>query len=191
MCDQERTLTTTPDSLLKFEHTLELQNYKDSQNETVKVTIEEFAEEKGKQKSLQQTCMEQNSEIDKINQSVDEVNDEKPNVLTTKSRKKINTQKKIVTKSDNVGHQTIERSSGHIKARMTKDKADTQIKEFVSLVCDICQDNHQYLTFKDVQEHYQHKHQLRGYVTCCDKKFLRKDRLMNHITIHINPDAFK
>lgn len=79
----------------------------------------------------------------------------------------------------------------HLKIRMTKAKGDAQIKEFVPLICVICKDHYQYHTFKDLQEHFQESHNERGYVICCDKKLYRKDRLMNHITNHINPDAFK
>lgn len=109
-------------------------------------------------------------------------------VPKSKSKRK-NAKKKIALV--NVKNGSSDRFPEHLKERMTKAKGDAQIKEFVNLVCEICQNNHQYRTFKDVQEHFKAKHQIRGYVICCDKKFHRKDRLMNHITNHINPDAFK
>lgn len=79
----------------------------------------------------------------------------------------------------------------HLNTRTTKAKGDAQIREFVSLCCDICEKRPQFDTFKKLQFHYESKHECRGYVNCCEKKFYRKDRLMNHIINHINPEAFK
>lgn len=84
-----------------------------------------------------------------------------------------------------------EKLPDHLKVRTSKEKSDAQIKEFVNLNCDICKTSAQLNSFKELQEHYSLEHNQRGYVECCDKKFYRKDRLMNHITNHIYPDAFK
>lgn len=79
----------------------------------------------------------------------------------------------------------------HLKVRTSKEKSDAQIKEFVNLVCDICKNSTQFNSFKELQEHFKWEHNQRGYVECCDKKFYRKDRMINHITNHIDPSAFK
>ena len=79
----------------------------------------------------------------------------------------------------------------HLKTRMTKAVSDAKIKEFVNLICDICENNIVFDTFKLLQEHFKQTHNVRGYVVCCEKKIHRKDRLIDHITNHINPDAFK
>lgn len=84
-----------------------------------------------------------------------------------------------------------EKLPDHLKVRTSKEKSDAQIKEFVNLHCDICKTSSQFNSFKELQEHFNSVHNQRGYVECCDKKFYRKDRLMNHITNHIYPDAFK
>lgn len=74
---------------------------------------------------------------------------------------------------------------------MTKSKGNAKIREFVSLLCDICKEPEEMATFEHLQDHYKSTHNCRGYVACCSKKFYRKDRLMNHIINHINPEAFK
>lgn len=84
-----------------------------------------------------------------------------------------------------------EKLPDHLKVRTSKEKSDAQIKEFFNLNCDICKTSPQFNTFKELQEHYTSIHNQRGYVECCDKKFYRKDRLSNHITNHIYPEAFK
>lgn len=164
------------------------------QNSTEQNLIEQNPIEQNpiEQNSMAPISLENNIAAQIMEQSIEEMVEKTDNttLFKTKSKKKRNAQQKIVPKDNNIDHQT-DKLPDHLKVRMTKAKGDAQIKEFVSLVCDICQNNHQYRTFKDVQEHFQNKHQIRGYVTCCDKKFHRKDRLMNHITNHINPDAFK
>ncbi|XP_053688535.1 zinc finger protein 501-like [Sabethes cyaneus] len=76
-------------------------------------------------------------------------------------------------------------------ARLTK--ADDFIKEYIVLTCDICGEANSanFESFKSLQDHYQQTHNVTGYVTCCGRKFTRKDRLKTHITNHINPSAFK
>lgn len=78
-----------------------------------------------------------------------------------------------------------------LTTRMTKKKSDQQIRDFVLLCCDLCDNKEPFDTFKKLLEHFKNIHKVPGYVICCDKKITRKDRLLNHITNHINPDAFK
>ncbi|XP_055606175.1 zinc finger protein OZF-like [Uranotaenia lowii] len=71
-------------------------------------------------------------------------------------------------------------------------KGDNFIKGYLALVCDLCETTSgEFESFKHLQLHYQSQHCVKGYATCCGKKFVRKDRLISHITNHINPGAFK
>lgn len=79
----------------------------------------------------------------------------------------------------------------HLQTRNSKYKSDEQIKEFMILECTICEELEQYQSFKHLLDHYRTAHKTKGYVVCCEKKIFRKDRLLDHITNHINPDAFK
>lgn len=79
----------------------------------------------------------------------------------------------------------------HLKCRTRKAQADAQIRDFVNLVCDLCDSQPTFFTFKKLQEHFEGTHQTKGYIHCCDRKIYRKDRILNHITNHVNPDAFK
>lgn len=80
---------------------------------------------------------------------------------------------------------------GHLKCRSRKAQADAQIRDFVNLVCDLCANQSPFLSFKKLQEHFEEAHQTKGYIICCERKIYRKDRILNHITNHVNPDAFK
>ncbi|XP_058460112.1 zinc finger protein 626-like [Malaya genurostris] len=80
------------------------------------------------------------------------------------------------------------------KLKQTKQtKGDLLIKEYVSLSCDLCSEENspEFEHFKLLQDHYQQNHHVTGYASCCGRKFTRKDRLITHITNHIDPDAFK
>lgn len=79
----------------------------------------------------------------------------------------------------------------HLKRRSRKAQSDAQIREFIKLNCDLCDTGELFDTFKQLQEHFADMHETRGYVVCCEKKIYRKDRILNHITNHLNPDAFK
>lgn len=73
----------------------------------------------------------------------------------------------------------------------TKDTADedAQIREFFSMVCEICSDKFE--TFIKAKNHYRIVHNTVGYLTCCGKKFLRRGRVLDHIHRHLNPDAYR
>lgn len=79
-----------------------------------------------------------------------------------------------------------------MERRSHKAENDARIREFVQLICYSCPtESMPFETFKLLQNHYEDVHQSRGYAICCDRKFFRKDRLISHITNHIDPNAFK
>ncbi|XP_055626281.1 gastrula zinc finger protein XlCGF26.1-like [Toxorhynchites rutilus septentrionalis] len=63
------------------------------------------------------------------------------------------------------------------------------IAENVNIECDTCAEK--YETFQQLQQHSLEKHQKRAYVFCCDHKFSRKPRLIDHIQFHLNPLQFQ
>lgn len=50
--------------------------------------------------------------------------------------------------------------------------------------CDLCSKT--FKTFHRVQTHYQKKHNMNGYVSCCGDQFFEKDLLVDHILMHVN-----
>lgn len=77
------------------------------------------------------------------------------------------------------------------KRTKSKSRNDEQITEFLNLECTMCDKIDQYESFKLLMDHYKNVHNTKGFVVCCDKKIFRKDRLLDHITNHVNPEAFK
>jgi hypothetical protein len=57
--------------------------------------------------------------------------------------------------------------------------------------CDIC--STVFHEWADVASHFKSKHQQKGYVLCicCNKRFYQKLRLLGHVEVRLNPDAFK
>nr|XP_019536455.2 zinc finger protein 836-like [Aedes albopictus] len=78
------------------------------------------------------------------------------------------------------------------KKKTPKNKGDELIRQNMTLYCDICGERSQcFEDYSTLQKHFKDKHETRGYVMCCEKKFIRKDRLLDHIRLHLDPDAFK
>lgn len=73
-----------------------------------------------------------------------------------------------------------------------RSKGDELIRQHMELYCDICgESSERFEDYSTLLKHFKVAHETRGYAVCCGRKFNRKDKLMDHITLHINPDAFK
>ncbi|XP_052861093.1 zinc finger protein OZF-like [Anopheles cruzii] len=70
-----------------------------------------------------------------------------------------------------------------------KDRRDQNklIAEFVTLCCELCGSKSD--SFRALTLHCKMHHKTTASVSCCGKRFTRKDRLMTHILNHIEPDA--
>uniref|UniRef100_A0A1B0GQ35 C2H2-type domain-containing protein n=1 Tax=Phlebotomus papatasi TaxID=29031 RepID=A0A1B0GQ35_PHLPP len=64
-----------------------------------------------------------------------------------------------------------------------------KIEEFFKMDCNLCQQS--YTKLKDLQAHYREIHKRKGYVVCCNVKFNRPSKILQHFDHHMNPDAFK
>ena len=70
------------------------------------------------------------------------------------------------------------------------EEEDRKISEFFKIECDDC--HTKCSTFLEVKSHYRKIHgKSRAYLSCCNKKFFRRGGLLEHITLHINPEVFK
>lgn len=86
------------------------------------------------------------------------------------------------------------KSKGEITVQATMNflGEDTQkLLRYVQLKCDICSDNRTFESFSDVLVHFSDAHNRTGYVICCNRKFRRMARVLQHCTWHDNPEAFK
>lgn len=69
------------------------------------------------------------------------------------------------------------------------DYEDQQIRDIVKMQCDICSEV--FFLFRDAKYHYRTQHDQNGYLCCCDKKYFKRARVLEHIQRHINPNGFR
>ncbi|XP_053682287.1 transcription factor grauzone-like [Sabethes cyaneus] len=67
--------------------------------------------------------------------------------------------------------------------------SEQTIAQYINLECDTC--SHKFDTFSDLQRHSTAEHDKLAYVFCCDFKFCRKPRLIDHLLYHMNPGQFQ
>ncbi|GAB0099161.1 hypothetical protein DMENIID0001_150070 [Sergentomyia squamirostris] len=80
----------------------------------------------------------------------------------------------------------------HIEKKYNKEMAEENIRkieEFFKMDCNLCQQS--YNKLKDLQAHYREVHNRKGYVVCCNVKFNRPSKILQHFDHHMNPEAFK
>lgn len=70
------------------------------------------------------------------------------------------------------------------------DERSILLLKYVQLKCDLCSDR-EFRSFPDVQRHFWDEHEQNGYVRCCNRKFRRLARILQHCRWHENPEAFK
>ncbi|XP_053682285.1 transcription factor grauzone-like [Sabethes cyaneus] len=68
-------------------------------------------------------------------------------------------------------------------------KAQQLIAKYISLECEVCR--HKFDTFEEFEQHGQSEHERKIYVYCCEYKFSRKCRLMDHLQYHENPTKYQ
>lgn len=110
-----------------------------------------------------------------------------------KTKKRTKTSPKLDKLQPGTSRQS-KKSKGKITVQATMNflGEDTQkLLRYVQLKCDICSDNRTFESFSDVQVHFSDAHNRAGYVICCNRKFRRIGRVLQHCTWHDNPEAFK
>lgn len=73
--------------------------------------------------------------------------------------------------------------------KASSNALNLQIMEYFSLACKKC--DHESVTLPQLLAHTKRAHGEEGFVECCDRKFSRRFKILEHIAWHTNPDAFK
>ncbi|XP_058124510.1 transcription factor grauzone-like [Anopheles ziemanni] len=72
----------------------------------------------------------------------------------------------------------------------TSSKVDGDlVSQYLGFHCEVC--DKKLDSFQALKEHCRVTHKTVARVSCCGKRFTRKDRLHTHILNHVQPDAFK
>ncbi|XP_058065823.1 transcription factor grauzone-like [Anopheles bellator] len=81
---------------------------------------------------------------------------------------------------------TPSQAEAHIDSELTNDQL---VLRHYDLSCDLC------LTpltdFGELRKHYRYEHNCSGYLLCCNKKIYKKCWMIEHLQLHLNPDAFR
>uniref|UniRef100_A0A1I8Q2B9 C2H2-type domain-containing protein n=1 Tax=Stomoxys calcitrans TaxID=35570 RepID=A0A1I8Q2B9_STOCA len=85
--------------------------------------------------------------------------------------------------------ETIMKTSGKLSNSSMNRELDEFVATHFKLNCPIC--NIAMPTFSELTKHSADIHKKRGYVTCCNKKFIRRSILVDHINRHLDPEYFK
>lgn len=72
-----------------------------------------------------------------------------------------------------------------------EDENAKRMAHYFILKCEVCAHDAYFNNFEEIQLHYREQHKTKGYLTCCNKKFRRMGRILQHCTWHENPEAFK
>lgn len=135
---------------------------------------------------------EDDDDDDDYDWSSDDYESPKKSKAPTKATAKASpsTSKKASTKQRG---RSTQKSGKKYKITMVNvlDENSKRLLEYVQMRCEICMDEQFFETFADVQTHYANAHNQRGYITCCNRKFRRIGRILQHCTWHDNPEAFK
>jgi hypothetical protein len=90
---------------------------------------------------------------------------------------------------------TLKKSKVPAKKEKESDEKYTAeeaaLKNYILTFCDKCQKPFTDLTWDGIKTHYKEKHKIIGYITCCNRKFYKKSKIMEHSARHMNPEAFK
>ncbi|XP_075168678.1 uncharacterized protein LOC142240823 [Haematobia irritans] len=74
------------------------------------------------------------------------------------------------------------------KRPITLREYDDFLESNFKIICDICHEDVR--TFNELRIHFKASHNKRAYVMCCNKKFLRRCLLVEHIRWHCHPDDY-
>lgn len=100
--------------------------------------------------------------------------------LKLKRLKTLNNQDQIVSQKSNINAE---------ERKLKTEMEDAQIREYFKMMCDMC--NFEFSTFLEARSHYRKIHNINGYISCCKRKFIRRGTILEHVTHHLNPDAYK
>lgn len=100
--------------------------------------------------------------------------------------------KTIVKKSERPARRSVKGKEKVVQIAENTDEYDMKlIMKYVKMKCDICCHDETFGSFSDCKRHYRDVHNENGYVLCCNRKFRRIVRVVQHCIWHENPEAFK
>lgn len=120
---------------------------------------------------------------------------------TSKPTKQAQTAKKRSDRENRPSHHRRRRAASSSSKKYGKkisvttasvlDENNKRLLSYVQMKCDVCSDDRAFDSFAEIQTHFLEIHQQSPYIICCNRKFRRIGRVLQHCTWHDNPEAFK
>jgi hypothetical protein len=68
---------------------------------------------------------------------------------------------------------------------------EKHISQICRMECSLCE-NFKFPKWLDMKKHYRSVHQTEGFIvcSCCDKRFLKRNKILDHIVRKLNPEEF-
>ncbi len=77
------------------------------------------------------------------------------------------------------------------ESELEKEETENLLKEYLKMTCEMSDCDYHFKCYSDMKVHYSKVHNIRGYLTCCNKKFMKKHFIVDHLKYHKNPEEFK
>lgn len=77
----------------------------------------------------------------------------------------------------------------NIKTANALDRDNELVQRFFQMECSIC--TLPLTNFVNAKQHYQDVHAMTGYLLCCDKKYFKFYRILQHCAWHLDSTAFR
>ncbi|XP_013114683.2 transcription factor grauzone [Stomoxys calcitrans] len=90
--------------------------------------------------------------------------------------------------SDNPSDPEILSALDKCKVRLSTHEYDDFLAKNFKIICDLCHE--EVKTFSELRKHFKAMHKKQAYVLCCNKKFMRRSPLVEHIRWHCQPSEF-
>jgi hypothetical protein len=70
---------------------------------------------------------------------------------------------------------------------------EKSISQYCKMECFMCTEEIRFEKWLDMKRHYRSAHQMEGYVmcSCCNRKFVKRSKILEHVVRKQNPDLFK
>lgn len=66
---------------------------------------------------------------------------------------------------------------------------EDEIRSLISMKCDLCDAS--FNAFRGCKNHYSRFHNIDGYLKCCDTIFYKRNKLIQHIQLHLHPNGLE
>lgn len=114
--------------------------------------------------------------------------DDEDDIITDEEEEELPTDEETETRPKRERRRQTKKQIRDIVSAEERAQEDADIKSIVPLNCTDCEFFGD--TMEDLINHYRQIHRRFGSIQCCGREFTRRVKLVEHVKLHINPNAF-